>query len=217
MRNSWLPWVLPMGLFVAANVAEGKVSPGLYPSVYMAKIVLVTIAAIWASRSWRSSLKVDGPSMVWGLLAGVVGLGVWLAMETLPYPRLGERSAFNPFTAIAEPGMRSAFIAIRFFGLAALVPVIEEVFWRGFGLRYAVDQDRWSELPQGTMTPVTVAIVSAVFALAHPEWLAAFVYGTLMALVLRRTGKLGSCLVAHAVTNLMLGIWVVSRGAWHLW
>ncbi|MFY7952032.1 MAG: type II CAAX prenyl endopeptidase Rce1 family protein, partial [Armatimonadaceae bacterium] len=80
-----------------------------------------------------------------------------------------------------------------------------------------VDQDRWSELPQGSMSPAAVGIVSAVFALAHPEWLAAFVYGILMALVLRRTGKLGACLVAHVVTNLMLGIWVVARGAWNLW
>ena len=206
-----------MGLFVAANVVEGKLPPSVMPWFYIGKVVVTAGAAFWASRAWRSALRLDRTAWLAGIAVGVLGLGIWLLLDLVPYPRLGERSGFNPFEKIADPALRSVFLATRFLGLAALVPVIEEVFWRGFGLRYAADQDRWNELPMGTATPAGIAIVSAVFALAHPEWLAALVYGVLMAVLLQRTNRLGACLVAHASTNLLLGLWVVVRGAWHLW
>ena len=217
MQRNWLPWVLPMGLFILANVVEGKVSPSIYPVLYIGKILVVTLAAVWASRAWRADLRLGPASMGVGLVSGLIGLALWLAIDLIPYPRLGERTGFDPFRQITDSGLRSVFLATRFFGLALLVPVIEEVFWRGFGLRFAADQDKWSDLAHGSTGLVPALIVSGVFAFAHPEWLAALVYGLGLALLLRKTGNLGACLVAHVVTNLLLGLWVVSRGAWHLW
>lgn len=217
MNRSWVPWVLPYALFVAVNVVEGKVAPGLYPWVYLGKIALVTLAALWAARGWRSHLAMGRSALGWGIGAGVLGIVLWLAVERIPYPHLGTRTGYDPFAAIADPTLRAVFVAGRFFGLALLVPVVEEVFWRGFALRYAADQDRWESLPIGTVAPLASAIVAGLFALAHPEWLAAALYALGMGLLLRRTRSLGACVVAHAVTNLLLGIWVVTQKAWSLW
>lgn len=217
MNRSWLPWVLPYALFVAVNLVEGKAPGHLYPWIYLGKVALVSAVAVWSLRGWRTHLAASRAALGWGALAGIAGILLWIGVERIPYPHLGSRTAFDPFEAIADPGLRAAFLVARFTGLALLVPVIEEVFWRGFGLRYATDQDRWESLPLGAFSTLAAAIVAGLFALAHPEWLAAALYALGIGELLRRTRSLAACMVAHGVTNLLLGVWVVTQKAWELW
>lgn len=222
MRTSAVRWVLPMALFVLGTVVEGKLPTGVYPLAYAIKIAVVCTAAVACARSWIRDIRLDRRAWMIGTLAGVLGIVAWLAIEAIPYPRLGARVGFNPFAAIADPTVRAGFLAVRFLGLAVLVPVIEEVFWRGFALRFATDtikpaEGGWQAIPIGLHSVASSAIVSAVFGLSHPEWLAGTVYAFALSGVLARTRSLGACVVAHGVTNLLLGIWVVVRKDWILW
>ena len=218
MDRRCIAWVLPMVLFIVANVVEGKLPRAQYPIFYMAKAAAVALALIACAPAWRRAIRWDLRALGWGTLAGIAGIVLWLGIETyVPYPHIGSRTAFNPFEAIASPELRTAFVAVRFVGLALLVPVMEELFWRGFGLRFITDQDRWDTLPPGQFSTAACLIVTAGFAAVHPEWLAAALWGLGIAWLLRRTGSLMACIVAHMVTNLLLGIYVVVRGAWALW
>jgi len=222
MQKSMVPWVLPMALFVVGNVLEGKLPTSAYPVAYSAKVLLVLIATIACGRAWKADLKLDRRSTGLGLLAGLIGIVAWLAIESIPYPHLGARTAFDPFTRIGDPIVRTAFLGIRFLGLAMLVPVIEEVFWRGFGLRFASDvvkpvEGGWRGLAIGSHAHIANLVVSVVFGLAHPEWLAGTVFAFGMGVLLGGTRSLGACVVAHATTNLLLGCWVIFRSAWALW
>lgn len=218
MEKRWLPWVLPMALFLAANVAEGRLPRDLYPAVYLAKVVVVAAALIWASPAWRARLRWETRPALLGIAAGVVGIVLWIAVERfIPYPHIGSREAYDPFREIAQPALRTVFVIGRFLGLAALVPVMEEVFWRGFGLRYATDQDRWADLPLDKFSLAAAGIVSAVFAFVHPEWLSGALYAVGIAALLKKTGSLLACVLAHGVTNLLLGVWVVTQRDWALW
>ena len=61
-------------------------------------------------------------------------------------------------------------------GLVVLVPLIEELFWRSFLIRWLVDPD-FQKVPIGRVTLMAAAVTSVMFALVHPEWLPAFSRG----------------------------------------
>lgn len=211
-----LPWIAPMLLFVALNVLEGKV-PSLYPIAYCAKITLVFLCLMISWKAWRGKLALNTKTIFVGLIAGFIGLLVWLAFDLIPYPKLGSRIGFNPFVEIQNAGLRNGWIVARFLGLALVVPVIEEVFWRGFLGRYVDNPDDFTIATIGNHSVLSTAIVCTVFASIHPEWLAAVVFALLTDQVLRRTKSLGACVVMHATTNALMGAYVLIAGVWHLW
>ena len=112
---------------------------------------------------------------------------------------------------------RAAFLAVRFFGLVVIVPIIEETFYRGFLLRYVTDLDDFRRAQTGTFSLGALGINVALFAFSHPEWLAAAIFALAMCGLLARTKNLFACIVAHAVTNLLLGLYVIHYGAWQYW
>ena len=110
--------------------------------------------------------------------------------------------------------MAWTFLAVRFFGLVAVVPVIEEFFLRGFVMRFVVDRDWW-DVPFGKVNRLAVVLGTAVPMLMHPgELLAALVWFSMITWLMLRTRNIWDCVVAHAITNLMLGIYVVACGVW---
>ena len=115
------------------------------------------------------------------------------------------------------PAWAYTFLAIRFIGLALVVPVIEEFFLRGFFMRLAISE-RWWEVPFGALTPLA-AVVGTVFPmLMHPaELVAAAAWFSLVTWLMHRTRNIWDCVAAHAVTNFLLGVYVVTQGQWQLW
>lgn len=224
--SRWLPYVAPMIVFLAFTQAEasfatgsaGRPNPSLYPWLYLVKIA-ATAATAWAFRStWRDFRPIPKPG-VW-LLSITVGLLVIVAWVGLnqrypPLPFLGgERAGFDP--NILPAPWRFGFLAVRFLGLVALVPLIEELFWRSFLVRWLTDPD-FESLPVGSATWKAGGIVSALFALAHPEWLPALLTGLAWIWLLRTTRSLSACLISHVAANLALGIYVLATGEWKYW
>jgi hypothetical protein len=60
-------------------------------------------------------------------------------------------------------------------------------------------------------------VTSLIFGLVHYEWLAGILCGLVYQWLVIRKGRLGDAMTAHALTNLLLGLWVVWRGAWGFW
>jgi len=165
------------------------------------------------------------------VVVGVVGIFVWVGLcqlkleETLLAPlglkwlvASGERAAFNPFDAFANnmPWL-IVFLFVRFTGLAVVVPIIEEFLLRGFVLRIFVDQN-WSKVPFGHASKLVIVITIIYGVAAHPaEAVAAAAWFSLVTWLMVKTRNIWDCVVAHAITNLLLGIYVLSSGEWHLW
>ena len=85
-----------------------------------------------------------------------------------------------------------------------LVPVVEELFWRSFLMRWLINPD-FHLVPVGRVTVPAAVVTSIMFALVHPEWLPAVITGGLWAWLLWRTGSLAACAVSHVVANLRWG------------
>jgi len=129
----------------------------------------------------------------------------------------GERSAYNPLEQLQEtPGWAYLFLAIRFAGLALLVPVFEEFFLRGLLMRFVI-QDTWWKIPIGQVNRTAVIVGTAIPMLMHPaELLACLVWFSMVTWLMVRTRSIWDCVVAHAVTNFLLGVYVVTTGNWYL-
>ena len=134
-------------------------------------------------------------------------------------PGYGPRPEFNPLKELAAtPAWAWTFLAIRFFGLVVVVPVMEEFFLRGFLMRMVVDQDWW-EVPFGNVNAAAVAVSIVVPVLSHQpgEFLAAAAWFGTITWLMVRTRNPWDCVLAHAATNLLLGIYVVTWQQWALW
>ena len=123
-------------------------------------------------------------------------------------------AAFVPVDA--QGRLNWPLIAVRWLGAALLVPVMEELFWRSFLMRW-LQSPVFEGLDPRRTGAKAVLLSTFVFMLAHPLWLAAIVAGLAYALLYRSTGKLWPAVIAHAVTNGALGLWVVYRGQWQFW
>ncbi|MCA9235855.1 MAG: CAAX prenyl protease-related protein [Planctomycetales bacterium] len=198
-----------------------------YPLVYTVKLVL-TLAVMIAV--WPGYRAFHGRISPLALLVGVVGAVLWIVLSELqlerkigPWAALldmlglgGSRASFNPLEQLADnPAWAYGFLAIRLAGLALIVPVIEEFFLRGFLMRFVMHPN-WPEVPFGSVNGVAVAVGTAFPMLYHPEQLAALVWFSLVTWLMVRTKNIWDCVVAHAVTNGLLGAYVIATGSWHL-
>ena len=212
----WLPYVAPMVVFLAITAGLEGNFPQYYPLIYMGK-VLVVGSLLWVFRCTWKDYYWEPKTYLIAAVIGLATFALWIGLEQIKYPHvLGTRTAYNPWKEIPEDGLRMAFLATRFFGLLLLVPWMEEIFWRSFVLRYATKPDFLS-LKLDEFSTQALLIMAGLFGLAHPEWLPAVLTAVIYAELLRRTKSLSACFVAHAVTNLALGIYVVTQRQWQFW
>jgi uncharacterized protein len=219
-----LPYVAPMFAYVSLSGLEGylprennQVSPLWYPIAYAVKVAIVAALAWWYRWTWRDLRPLPGiGSLILAILSGLLVVGLWVGLDhhypSLPF--MSGRAEFDP--SHMTNTTRWGFIAVRLLGLVVLVPLIEELFWRSFLIRWLIDQD-FQQVPIGRVTPVAAVVSSVLFALAHPEWLPALLTGFLWAWLLWQTKSLGACVASHAVANLALGIYVIASGDWKYW
>lgn len=217
-------YVAPFALFMILGSLESQPAiADIYPWFYSFKILAVLGLCVifrkhypeWSSRH-----------MVLGILAGAIGIALWIGLSELrleaqiqaylPAWLAPKRVGYDPFTTLGNPAAQWSFIASRLLGLAIVVPLMEEIFWRGFLLRYLVAEN-FEEVPTGRYTRFSFVVVTLLFTAAHTEWLAAFVWGAGINLLLYRTQNLWACVVAHMTSNLLLGIYVLATGTWYLW
>jgi CAAX prenyl protease-like protein len=192
---------------------------------------LVCGAVLWAF--WRHYQFRPFAGLGLGLLCGIAGIALWIAPGWL-YQHFGmsdgwwkhfgfadRDSGFDPaiikqHSVVAWVG----FFVMRFLRLVVVVPLVEEIFWRGFLMRLLVDPDGdFERVPFGTHHNPSLVVVTTLFVLAHApvDYLGATLYGLLAYWVAIKTKSLGACVLMHAVANLLLGIYVVSTQQWGYW
>lgn len=168
---------------------------------------------------WKnySELHRDPPTATqwtWGAATGLAVFVIWIALDQ-PWARLGGgEGSFNPYNAAGD--LDWVWIVVRWCGAALVVPVMEELFWRSFLLRW-VERKEFLEVRPEEISYRAVLITSALFALEHHLVVAGFIAGLAYSWLYIRTRRLWVPIVAHAITNGVLGVWVVKTGAWALW
>ena len=226
----WLPHAAPFAAYMGFIALEQllEAAAGVVPELetiatgdhlwlYPLKI-LVVIGLLWGfRRHYVELIRPLRPLRDWPL-AVAVGAAVfllWINMDW-PFATQGRAEGYNPHAAGLSAGLTAALIGVRLFGAAVVVPVFEELFWRSFLMRYLVHRD-FTRVPMGTLTPVAFGATCLLFGLEHHLWLAGMMAGAAYAGLLAVTRNLPTVILAHGVTNLMLGLWVLNTGQWRFW
>ena len=199
-----------------------------YPLFYSIRVLATIATMLLVSVVYRQfPLRISPLALV----VGAVGIVVWvgfcrLDLEEKIFVPLGlgeflgsgQRVSFNPYEQLGHrPFWMVMFIAVRFLGLAAVVSIIEEFFLRGFLLRFVLDPVWWN-VRFGTANRLVIILPTIYGVLAHPaEAFAAAAWFSLITWLMLRTRNIWDCVAAHAVTNLLLGIYVLIWQDWALW
>jgi CAAX prenyl protease-like protein len=214
---TYLVRVVPFVVFAALTLLQGQFGETGCYWIYALK-TLIGAWLIWLTRSHVREMRW---SFSWeAIVAGVAVFAVWVGLDGHypPLPLIGERSAdFNPLKSYGEgSAMAWMFIAVRILGSSLVVPPLEEVFYRSFLYRFLIKSDFFN-VPLSSFNWMAFLVVCVAFGVSHYEWLpgilCAFAY---QGLVIRK-GRLGDAMTAHAITNFLLGLWVVLRSAYHFW
>ncbi len=215
-----LPFLLFIGSLVLASVAgtwlPGETSAALRDGLAIGRgvMVAVVLALLWPAYSeLRNPSAV--PSMNW-VLAVAGGVAVFLVWILL-YPSEPSHATPGRFVPLLADGTLDWPKALlRFAGLGLVVPVMEELFWRSLILR-RIQEDDFLALSPANIGARPFIVTTVLFAIEHDSWLAGAIAGIVYNLLYMRSGNLWVPILSHAVTNCLLGSWILYAGAWHLW
>ena len=217
--------VAPFFIFVLLTAAQGKFGVASAYWFYLTKTI-VGLWLIWEMRPFVSEMRwaISWEAIVVGIGVFVmwVGIsGVWTTQNSL-WVKLGISHPPEKFVAAWNPNehfgsaLAWLFIVMRILGSTFIVPPLEEVFYRSFLYRYLASQNFLS-VPLNKFLPIPFFVTALIFGISHNEWLAGIICGLAFQWLVLRKNRLGDAMTAHAITNFLLGIWVVTRGAWQFW
>lgn len=195
-------------------------------------LVLGTLIFFWRHYDLKWDRKV-----LFGALMGVVGIAFWLLPTTL-YDLAGysedsvgwlehlgvmpRHEGFDPAVLSDPLGSWAVYASgiLRFFRAVVIVALVEEIFWRGFLMRFILNPDgNYWKIPFGKAHWKSYLIVTGAFMLIHQpvDYFGAFIYGSLTYWVTVRTKSLAACVTMHGVANLLMGTYALSYGKYGLW
>ncbi len=217
-RRATAGYIAPFLAFVGIMALE-RVVPLPPQWLYLARFLIVAtlIATLsWPYLSFRPSYPLAS------IVVGVAVFVIWVAPDVLFGYRhfwLFENSLTGAAATTLPPGLKSniGFIVLRTISSAMLVPILEELFWRGWMMRWLIDNNFLS-VPLGKYGPSAFWIVAILFASEHgPYWEVGLAAGIAYNWWIIRTRNLADCILAHGVTNAVLAAYVLVTGQWQYW
>lgn len=217
-RAAWqriLPFAAYMLFIVVGDLlVRAGATPGVMRWLYPVKIALVAglLALFWRRYHELKRFSLSGGAVTVALGTGVVVLALWISLNA-GWMVVGTSAGYDPRV---DGHVDWLFVAIRIAGAALVVPVMEELFWRSFLMRW-VDASDFETVEPSQLSGKSFAITVLLFGFEHNLWLAGIVAGAAYSLLYLRYRNLWAPILAHAVTNGLLGIWVVQTGNWSYW
>lgn len=206
--------VAPLFIFVALIFLQGKPDEASHYWMYLVR----TAVGAWLLWEMRPYVQEMRWSLSWEAVAmGVAIFVIWVGLDGL-YPRLSQPEGKNPFDVFG-PNATGAWICLvgHLLGSAIVVPPLEEVFYRSFLYRYLVTTN-FLEMPLNRYHALSFFVTSIGFGLVHPDrWVAGILCGLGYQWLVLRKNRLGDAMLAHGITNFLLGLWVIWKGAWSFW
>ena len=161
----------------------------------------------------------------WGasMLVGVAIFVLWIAPDLL-FPQYRSFFLFdNSVVGTARSSLTEAarhdvpVLFLRTLRAVAIVPIVEELFWRGWLLRWVINSD-FEKVPLGSYSALSFWAVALLFASEHgPYWDVGLMAGIIFNWWMIRTKSLGDLILAHAVANACLSGYVIAAGKWEYW
>lgn len=218
-QNPHLPYVVPFGVFLAILAISSQLK-FLGAMEYPLRVVFLT-GILWVFSRHVIDFRVKSPLLSIGV--GVAVFVIWVAPETINEAYRSHWLFSNSLTGTVstslDPVHRDDWVVLVFRTIraAVLVPIIEELFWRAWLMRWLINP-HFTSVPLGAWTVSSMLISAVLFASEHgPYWEVGLIAGLAYNFLMVRTKSLGDCILAHGVTNLILSSYVIATGRWHYW
>jgi exosortase E/protease (VPEID-CTERM system) len=212
-RNPTAAYLLPFLALLLAGMLSKAASSG-FERLYWLRLLAVAPAL------WYAWPRLEGASWRVGWRAPLVGIAVfamWVVVFRLVSHSWGLSSGMPEALAAATPLQRVLWIAAHLVLSVALIPLAEELAFRGFLLRRLRSAD-FEQIMPGTVGAVPLLLSSLAFGLCHGSlWLPGTIAGLAFGLLYMRAQRLGDPLAAHATANALLAACVLWGGQWQLW
>lgn len=215
-----MPYVAPFVVFLLLLMTADYLQQVLGQWEAPLRVVLLT-AVLWVFSRHVIDLRIQQ----W-LLTSAVGVGVfavWVAPDLL-IPGYRDHWLFqNSVTGTIKSSIPSDLLqnplvlTFRTIRAVVLVPIIEELFWRAWLLRWLISPN-FESVELGAYTRSAFWISAILFASEHgPFWEVGLAAGLIYNWLMVRTKSLGDCILAHAITNGVLSLFVMITGRWEYW
>lgn len=205
------------GIHYAVNLHWLTVPDSAFYYLYPIKTACVA-ALLYKFRSHYQELHLkdllNGRTSAAVCAIGAITWAMWVSVDST-LPITGAPKGFDP-TLLPEGPIRILMTATRVAGAVLVVPLMEELFWRSFLLRYLIDPD-FESVPLGRFTWTSFLVSTVLFGLEHHLFVAGMIAGAIYSIILYKTRSLAQCILAHAVTNLALAAYVLYTGNWYFW
>ena len=213
-----IEWVGPFVVFALWLLAD-KYIPIANPWREIVRDLVLAAAIVGFS---RRVLPSSAPNWPGSIVLGAAVCAIWIAPDAL-IPGWRAHAVFQNAitgritTSIEPRELTPLILVLRTTRAALLVPVLEELFWRGWLPRW-LQSARFERIPLGQYTPLAFWATAVLFAAEHgPFWEVDLICGILYNWWMRRTRSLGDLMLTHAVTNLALSLYVIATGRWGFW
>lgn len=206
--------VAPFFIFVLLTACQGYFGAASAYWFYLAK----TITGAWLIWEMRPFVSEMRWAISWeAITIGILIFAVWVGLDKF-YPKIFHAVATgNPNDVFGnDSALAWFFIAVHILGMTFVVPPLEEVFYRSFLYRF-IASPNFLSVPLNKFLPLPFFATAIVFGFSHNEWLAGILCGAAYQWLALRKNRLGDAMTAHAITNLLLGLWIVWRHDWHFW
>jgi CAAX prenyl protease-like protein len=219
LRHPAVPYVLPFVAFLGF-LALQPYNPLSGPVEQVVRVALLAVL-LWLVSRPVLDFRLASPALT--TLFGVAVFVVWILPDLLVPGYRSHWLFTNSITgavssSIPSEDLRSPLVLIfRTLRAALLVPIIEELFWRGWLMRW-LDNPDFESVPFGRYAHQAFWISAALFASEHgPYWDVGLLAGAAYNFWAIRTKRLGDCILAHGVTNLCLSLYTIATGKWEYW
>ena len=209
-QKATIGYIAPFLAFVAIVAVERWIPQ---PPAWLPAIRFFAVLALIAAFS-RPYLSFRPSCPFASMAIGVVVFGLWVGPDVF----IGYRHhwLFENFLTRTAAGPPPPWL-MRAVSSTLLVPVLEELFWRGWMMRWLIDTN-FQRVPLGKYAPQAFWIVAVLFASEHgPYWEVGLAAGIVYNWWIIRTGNLADCILAHAVTNGVLSVYILLSGQWQYW
>ena len=172
---------------------------------------------------WPHEISFWPRHWVVSIAIGVVVFLIWIAPDILipgyrQYPLFSNDVVGHLHSSLPPTGLRSPWIlGWRTARAVVIVPVVEELFWRAWLMRWLINTD-FRRVPLGAYAPFAFWATAVLFASEHgPYWDVGLITGVIYNLWMIRSKSVADCILMHAVTNGILSGYVIASGQWQYW
>jgi len=201
--------LVPLLVLLAATMLTSASSSG-FDALYPLRVIFVAVMLYYFRKSYH------GLGWGWTWQAPAIGAVVFMIWMLLEPDTDSSKTALSQGLTELTSGSAALWLVYRVLGSVIIVPLAEELAFRGYLIRKFVSND-FEKVPHGQFSWFSFILTSVLFGLLHERWIAGTLAGMGYALALYRRGQLGDAIVAHMTTNALIAIFVLTQARWSLW